>query len=116
MALGLIPMVIVALAVHTQPIQWTREFVLLTLLLGIVGSAGGWLAWFYVLRRLPAGTTSMSSLGVPVVALVSSAIQLGERPRTTELAGMLLIGAALAIVSWDTIRKHGEVEALMGQE
>jgi drug/metabolite transporter (DMT)-like permease len=116
MALGLIPMAIVALALHTQPIQWTREFVLLTLLLGIVGSAGGWLAWFYVLRRLPAGTTSMSSLGVPVVALVSSAIQLGERPRTTELAGMLLIGAALAIVSWDTIRKHGEVEALMGQE
>jgi drug/metabolite transporter (DMT)-like permease len=116
MALGLIPMAIVALALHTQPIQWTREFVLLTLLLGIVASAGGWLAWFYVLRRLPAGTTSMSSLGVPVVALVSSAIQLGERPRTTELAGMLLIGAALAIVSWDTIRKHGEVEALMGQE
>ena len=116
MALGLVPMVVVALAAHTRPIEWTGEFVVLTLLLGAVGSAAGWLAWFYVLRRLPAGTTSMSSLGIPVVALASSAIQLGERPRATELAGTFLIGAALAIVSWDTIRKHREVEALMGQE
>jgi drug/metabolite transporter (DMT)-like permease len=116
MTLGLVPMLVVALATHTRPIEWTREFVVLTLLLGIVGSAGGWLAWFYVLRRLPAGTTSMSSLGIPVVALVSSAIQLGERPRVAELYGVLLVGAALAIVSWDTIRKHHEVEPLMGQE
>jgi drug/metabolite transporter (DMT)-like permease len=94
MALGLVPMVVVALAAHTRPIEWTREFVVLTLLLGAVGSAGGWLAWFYVLRRLPAGTTSISSLGIPVVALVSSAIQLGERPRTTELAGIVFIAAS----------------------
>jgi drug/metabolite transporter (DMT)-like permease len=116
MVLGLVPMVVVALAAHTRPIEWTSEFVVLTLLLGAVGSAGGWLAWFYVLRRLPAGTTSMSSLGIPIVARVSSAIQLGERPRTTEFAGIVLIAAALAIVSWDAIRKHREVEALMGQE
>ena len=104
------------LAAHTRPIEWTREFVVLTLLLGAVGSAGGWLAWFYVLRRLPAGTTSMSSLGIPVVALVGSVIQLGERPRTTQFAGIVLIAAALGIVSGDAIRKHREVEALMGQE
>jgi drug/metabolite transporter (DMT)-like permease len=116
MALGLVPMVVVALAAHTRPIEWTREFILLILLLGVVGSAGGWMAWFYVLRRLPAGTTSMSSLGIPVVALVGSAIQLGERPRALELTGMLLIVAALAIVSWDAIRKHREIEPLMGQE
>ena len=105
----------------TQPSRaaralWTREFILLTLLLGTVGSAAGWMAWFYVLRHLPAGTTSMSSLGIPMVALMSSALQLGERPRAMELTGMLLVGAALAIVSWDTIRTHREVEALMGQE
>jgi len=47
---------------------------------------------------------------------VSSAIQLGERPRTTELAGIVFIAAALGIVSWDAIRKHREVEPLMGQE
>jgi len=116
MALGLIPMVVVALAAHARPIEWTGEFILLTLLLGVVGSAVGWMAWFYVLRRLPAGTTSMSSLGIPLVALCASVLQLGERPRAAELAGMVLIVAALAIVSWETIRTHREVEPLMGQE
>ena len=72
--------------------------------------------WLYVLHRLPAGTTSMASLGIPVIALVGSAIQLGERPRPSELGGMGLIVIALAIVSWDAVRRHLEIEAQMGQE
>jgi drug/metabolite transporter (DMT)-like permease len=69
-----------------------------------------------VLDRLPAGTTSMASLGIPVVALLGGAIQLGERPTAAEWAGMGLIAIALALVSWDTIRRHKRVDALMGQE
>jgi len=116
MALGLIPMLLVATATHTRPVEWTGQFVTLLLALGIVATAGGWMAWFYVLERLPAGTTSMGSLGIPVVALASSAAQLGERPGAGELAGMALIAAALSLISWDMIRKHRDVEALMGQE
>jgi drug/metabolite transporter (DMT)-like permease len=56
------------------------------------------------------------SLAIPVVAIAGSAVQLGERPAASELTGMVLIGAALAIISWDTIRKHREVEPLTGQE
>ncbi len=37
-------------------------------------------------------------------------------PDAAELTGMVLVGAALAIVSWDMIRKHREVEPPMGQE
>jgi drug/metabolite transporter (DMT)-like permease len=116
MVLGWVPVTVVALAAHSRPIDWTPQFVALILALGVVASAGGWLGWFYVLKRLPAGITSMSSLGVPVVALLSSAVQLGERPVVSELAGMVLIGAALSLISWDMIRKHREVEPLMGQE
>ena len=76
----------------------------------------GWAMWLYVLHRLPAGTTSLSSLGVPVIAGLASWIQLGEQPSRIELAGMLLIGAALAILSSLTIRKHEEPEPLTGQE
>jgi drug/metabolite transporter (DMT)-like permease len=116
MVLGLLPMIVVAAATHSRPIEWTPEFVVLSLLLGIVATAGGWMAWFYVLDRLPAGTTSMASLGIPVVALLGGAIQLGERPTAAEWAGMGLIAIALALVSWDTIRRHKRVDALMGQE
>jgi drug/metabolite transporter (DMT)-like permease len=116
MVLGLVPMAAIAAATHTRPIEWTPEFIGLTLFLGILATGGGWMAWFYVLRRMPAGTTSMSSLAIPVIAIASSALQLGERPGGAELTGMVLVGAALGIVSWDMIRKHREVEPLMGQE
>jgi drug/metabolite transporter (DMT)-like permease len=116
MALALIPMIAVAVPLHSRPIQWAPQFVFLLVLLGSVATAAGWMAWFYVLRRLPAGTTSMASLGIPVVALAASALQLGERPTSLELSGMLLVGIALALVSWDTIRRHQPVEPLMGQE
>jgi drug/metabolite transporter (DMT)-like permease len=116
MVLGLVPMVIVASLTHTQPIAWTAEFITVTVLLGVIATAGGWMAWFYVLDRLPAGTTSMASLGIPVVALLGGALQLGERPSAAEWSGMGLIAVALALVSWDTIRRHKPAEPLMGQE
>ena len=116
MVLGLIPMLAVVYGSHDRTIAWTPQFIALVLVLGTVATGGGWMAWFYVLRSLPAGTTSMSSLGIPVVALLSSALQLGERPTSAEWIGMGLIALALALVSWDTIRRHQPVEALMGQE
>jgi len=57
-----------------------------------------------------------ASLGIPVVALLGGAIQLGERPTAAEWIGIALIAVALALVSWDTIRRHQPVEPLMGQE
>jgi drug/metabolite transporter (DMT)-like permease len=116
MALGLVPMALVAWITPERPIDWSGEFVALVLLLGIVATGGGWGAWFYVLQRLPAGTTSMSSLGIPVITLVASAIQLGERHTPFEWAGITLIAVALGLVSWETIRQHREVMPLMGQE
>jgi drug/metabolite transporter (DMT)-like permease len=116
MALGLIPMALVAALTPERPIEWTPQFIALALTLGVVATAGGWGAWFYVLQRLPAGTTSMSSLGIPVVALLASAVQLGERHTLPEWAGIALIAVALALISWDTIRTHREVAPMMGQE
>jgi len=116
MLFGVLPMLALAATTRSRPIQWTPEFIVVLLILSSIATAAGWMMWLYVLHRLPAGTTSMSSLGVPVIALASSAIQLGERPQTAELAGMGLIATALAIVSWDTVRQHREIDPQMGQE
>ncbi|HZP94208.1 MAG TPA: EamA family transporter [Burkholderiales bacterium] len=116
MAIGAIPILLIDAVFDTQPIQWTGTFVFCALFNGVMATGLGWAMWLYVLHRLPAGTTSLSSLGVPVIAGVSSWLQLGERPASIELAGMLLIGVALALISWLTIRKHEETEPLMGQE
>ena len=59
----------------------------------------GWWLWTYVLANTSAGIAGLNSLGIPVVAVLSSAIQLGERPPPLELAGMIAIAAALALLA-----------------
>ena len=116
MAVGVVPIIVLDLIFDARTIDWSPPFIAATLFNGIVATAMGWAMWLYVLHRLPAGTTSLSSLGVPVIAGLASWFQLGEQPTRIELAGMLLLGAALAILSWLTIRRHEEPEALTGQE
>jgi len=116
MLIGLVPMLLVAWAVPARSVEWTLPFVSALLFSGVIATGFGWLMWLYVLHRLPAGTTSLGSLAIPVVAALSSAIQLGERLRPAELGGMLVIGIALALVSWDAGRQKRPPDAAMGQE
>ncbi|HWQ37410.1 MAG TPA: EamA family transporter [Burkholderiales bacterium] len=116
MAIGVIPILALDAILDTRPIDWTPAFAAAAIFNGVFATALGWAMWLYVLHRLPAGTTSLSSLGIPVIAAVASWLQLGEKPTRVELIGMLLIGAALAVISWLTIRRHEEPEPLTGQE
>jgi len=58
----------------------------------------GWFLWAYVRESLRAGRGSLSILGVPVVACVTSRWHLGERLSLHELAGMALIGIGLVLL------------------
>ena len=105
-----------------RPVAFVAAIVLfgeaagMVLVNGIMATGIGWLAWLYALHRLPAGTTSLSSLGIPVIAIISSWIQFGEQVGGSELIGMLLIGLALALLSYLSIRRHEEPEPMTGQE
>jgi drug/metabolite transporter (DMT)-like permease len=116
MLIGMVPVLLCQVLIERPPIIWSDTFIVVTLFNGIGATGIGWLAWLYVLHRLPAGTTSLSSLGIPVIAILSSWIQLGEQPGRSELAGMLLIGLALALLSYLSIRRHEEAEPMTGQE
>jgi len=116
MLIGTIPVILVERTLDTSAIEWSPVFIACALFIGVGATGLGWAMWLYVLHRLPAGTTSLSSLGVPVIAAMSSWLQLGERPTPPELAGMVLIGAALGLASWITIRRHEKTEPMMAQE
>ena len=116
MIVGLIPVLICQMLFDRQPIIWSNTFVTVTMFNGVMATGIGWLAWLYVLHRLPAGTTSLSSLGIPVIAIFSSWLQFGEQVGRSELTGMLLIGLALALLSYLSIRGHEEPEPMTGQE
>ena len=82
-----------------EPVRWNVEFVLALAFSSLVATAIGWWLWTYVLAHTPAGVLGLNSLGIPVVAVISSAIQLGERPPPLELAGMVTIVVALALLN-----------------
>ena len=97
---GSIALGLLALGFSHQPVEWTGEFVAALGFSAVLGTAIGWWLWTYVLANSPAGITGLNSLGIPVVAVLSSALQLGERPPPLELAGMALIGIALVLLAW----------------
>lgn len=103
---GLAVLTLLALAWDAPPIQWNGEFAWTLAFSAILATAVGWWLWTYVLANSPAGITGLNALGIPVVAVIASAIQLGERPPALELAGMLLIGFALALLAWLGMKKH----------
>lgn len=91
---------------HPHPgVQWTGEFVVALVFAGVLSTGIGWWLWTYVLANSTAGITGLNSLGIPVIAVIGSALQLGERPPALELAGMLAIGAALGLLAWLGLRR-----------
>jgi drug/metabolite transporter (DMT)-like permease len=63
---------------------------------GVVGSGIAFAMWFEIVRRLPAATASLGSLGIPVVGVVATVLMLGEHPTATDIIGFALIFAASA--------------------
>lgn len=72
--------------------------------------------WMYILDVLPAGTASLSTLAIPVITVVGAALQLGEHPDLHEIQGMLLVAAALGLLSYLGVRQHRRDEPVIGQE
>ena len=62
-------------------------------------NALAWLLWLFVVGRLPVAVSGLASLATPVVGVLAAALQLGERPPPHEIAGMLLVLLALAMLT-----------------
>jgi drug/metabolite transporter (DMT)-like permease len=88
---GSVPLVVAAFAVGGGWPHWTGSFIwsyaysmlICTVLCGVL--------WLYVLREMPAGVASLATMGTPVVGILTSWAQLGERPSLVETAGMVII-------------------------
>lgn len=116
MLIGSLPLVVLALYVPAAPIQWSNYLIGSAFYNVIVCNALAWLLWLYALQHLPAGIASMVSLLTPVVGVLAAWLQLGEAPTALEMAGMLLIGAALAVLALRGMRRREAIEPAMAQE
>ena len=99
LAFGFLALGMLALLHPHAPPEWNFEFAWTLAFSAVLATAAGWWLWTYVLAHTPAGVMGLNSLGIPVVAVIGSAIQLGERPAAPEMAGMAAILAALALLA-----------------
>ena len=106
--MGAVPLVLLAVVVPDRSTVWSAPYVGILAFTSIVSTALCWWLWIYILDRAPAWEASLSVLGTPVVALLSSRLLLGEEFRVIEVLGMLMIGVGLcmlSLISWMASRR-----------
>ena len=111
MLFGAILLYCVSWAVPEPTRHWSGQYIGILLVLGVVSNAICWFLWLYVLEHLPAWQASLSILGVPVVALLASHLQLDETLPAVELAGIGLIGCGLVLLAFINWRSRPQVRA-----
>ncbi|MGX5658971.1 DMT family transporter [Castellaniella ginsengisoli] len=99
MLFGALSLCVAAWLVPEKPIEPVPYFYAALAYNAILATALAWFLWLFALQHLSAGVAGLSSLGVPVVGALAGWLELGEIPGGLELAGMILIGVALAVVS-----------------
>lgn len=109
MLLGAIPLILLAVLIPERATDWSVPYIGILAFMSVVSTALGWWLWIVILDRVPAWEASLSVLGTPVVAIISSRMMLGEEFKLSELAGILLIGGGLALLSligWTASRRN----------
>lgn len=99
MLVGVLPLTPLPWLMGLEPAQWDASFVMALLWTASISTAVGFMMWNAILRILPAGTASLNTFAIPVVALVSSMIVFGERLTRSEWQGIGFIAAGLAILT-----------------
>lgn len=108
MLIGGIVLGVLALLVPSRPIQWTASFLLTIAYILLLATVFGWVLWLYILKHLSAGVASLGMMAVPVLSVLFSRVHFGEQPNAAEIAGMLVITAALALLSWLLTTRDGQ--------
>lgn len=91
---------------HDEPIRWSTELALVLAYNGPIATAFCFWAMISVTRALPAVSTSLGSLGVPVIGMMSAAWWLGEPLTPTNTGGLLLVLAGLGAVAMADTRSR----------
>ena len=99
MLIGAVPLVLLAVVVPEHPTDWSATYIGILAFMSVISTAFCWWLWITLLDRVPAWEASLSVLGTPVVAIVSARLMLGEDFKFSEVMGILLIGAGLALLS-----------------
>ena len=99
MLIGSVPLMLLALIVPEHATHWSSAYIEILVFMAVVSTALCWWLWITILDRVPAWEASLSVLGTPVVAIISSRLILKEEFSFSELTGIVLIASGLALLS-----------------
>ncbi len=74
------------------------------LYLGVVATGVSYLLFSHAQRHIAASTAVTLALGEPITAFVLAIMVVGEQPRPSAFAGLLMVLAGLAVVIWTELR------------
>jgi drug/metabolite transporter (DMT)-like permease len=94
---------LLAMSVVTESwatVTWSRDNVLAIVYLAVFGSVIAFSTYYYLIKRMDATIVSLSTLIIPIVALILGRVFLDEIVTLMSVAGIvtILIGVAIAIV------------------
>jgi len=101
MGLGAACLLIMSAALENwHSVMWTRSNVLAILYLSFFGSVIAFSSYYYLIKKMDATIVSLSTLIIPIVALILGRAFLGEMVTPLAVAGIvtILAGVAIAIV------------------
>ena len=81
-------------------VHWSRDNVLAIAYLAVFGSVIAFSTYYYLIKRMDATIVSLSTLIIPIVALILGRVFLGEIVTPMSVAGIvtILVGIGIAIV------------------
>ncbi len=96
---GTLPLLLLLPLFPQRELAFSWQLCGILLFSGVLAGGIGWLIWMLLLARLSAGMASLSILAIPAVAVLMAWLMIGELPSQAEAGGMVLIGAALLLLS-----------------
>ena len=94
---AMLPLVLIAALIEPRPVL-TTESLVAVMILGVACTAGGFTAFFALIKHAGATKAALITHAAPVVSLTAGIIVLGEQLTLWQLAGCLLILAGAALV------------------
>lgn len=98
MLCGSVALCLLALLVPQRAVDWSGALVAALAFNVLLAGGLAWTLWAFVVQRLPAGIAGLSSLAIPTTGVLMAWALLGERPGSSEIAGVALIATALLLL------------------
>ncbi len=98
MGIGALCLLAMSAALESWPaVSWTRSNLAALAYLSVVGSVVAFWIYYYLIKRMDATMVSLTTLVIPIVALVLGRTFLAERIAPTAAAGIVTVLAGVAV-------------------